>query len=439
MLFPPVRFGFGEDGKDLVPETTVRRGHCIFHTNGDMHIKGDVYSAAATASPASASAVTSTAVASDTEARRAFDLCATATAAADGDPEAEQFTAMVRRLHTHVNSYNPIIQYCTRSNMDLKVLLRDSDARGLLFYILNYSTKTEQTLDVLLPLLVPVVERIRDESDGAPAKEVAVRLVRSCLCRQLSSLNIGVPAAASKVLGLDDHKISHTTINCPMAPLLAWASSKDGPLDCETNDGDNESNSDDSDDDDDEDDDDGVVIAPVKGKLTFAKRAHLLYRNRCKSDDTDHPLHGMCFFMWHKLVRVEKFGFRGNIAPDGADVSDGELSGEDDEGPNDDGDSSDDSPLRKRHPQPNPKRGRPRTTRYPFVGVFKKEWQQVRSTETSLPSIQQFDKYRYPPITIRYFSPLRPENNIFLRSFFLWTLKIHFRQLRLLKFQALPC
>ncbi|CAM9446743.1 unnamed protein product, partial [Ectocarpus fasciculatus] len=117
--------------------------------------------------------------------------------------------ADIRRLHNHINSFNPVIQFAIRSNMDLKVLLRDSDAKGILFYILNYSTKTEQTLDVLLPLLVPVVERIRDDADGSDDKELAVRLVRSCLCKQLSSLNIGGPAAASKVLDMPDHKISH--------------------------------------------------------------------------------------------------------------------------------------------------------------------------------------------------------------------------------------
>ncbi|CAM9502202.1 unnamed protein product, partial [Hapterophycus canaliculatus] len=44
------------------------------------------------------------------------------------------------------NSYNAIIQCCIRSNMDIKVLLRDSDVGGALFYILNYSTKIETTM-----------------------------------------------------------------------------------------------------------------------------------------------------------------------------------------------------------------------------------------------------------------------------------------------------
>lgn len=42
--------------------------------------------------------------------------------------------------------------------MDLTAVLRDFDTRGALFYILNYNTETEQTLDILLNLLDPVVE-----------------------------------------------------------------------------------------------------------------------------------------------------------------------------------------------------------------------------------------------------------------------------------------
>ncbi|CAM9864678.1 unnamed protein product, partial [Laminaria digitata] len=117
---------------------------------------------------------------------------------------AERFTSKQRREHGKVNSYNPIIAFCTRSNMDIKALLGDSDARGALFYILNYSTKTETTMDALLNVLAPVVERIKDETDGAPAATVAAQMVRSCSCKTVAHMSIGAPAAASKVLGYND-------------------------------------------------------------------------------------------------------------------------------------------------------------------------------------------------------------------------------------------
>lgn len=102
------------------------------------------------------------------------------------------------------------------------MLLRDSDANGVLVYISNYATKTDQNLDVFPRLLLPVVvERVAEESAGEPGTEVAVRLVGSCLCKQLTSLNIGGSAAVSSVFDLPDAKMSHSTVNCPMGPLLS--------------------------------------------------------------------------------------------------------------------------------------------------------------------------------------------------------------------------
>ncbi|CAB1108241.1 unnamed protein product [Ectocarpus sp. CCAP 1310/34] len=269
------RFGYGDKGKSFEQETTVVRGPCTFHTNGSMTINGV----------------------------DAFNECVSASS----EPESDRFTATLRLLSTHINPYNPIIHFLIRSNMDLNVMLRDSDARGLLYYVLHYSTKSEQTLDVLLPLLLPVVQRIRDHNEGEPAKETAVRLVRSCLCKQLTSLNIGGPAAASKVFGLPDAKISHTTVPCPMGPLLAWASSRDTP-DEEPDDGDSTSGDDQEDSGDEASDDQhGVVVSVVGGRLTVNQWAHVLYLHRCSPEDTEHALHGMSYVSWTRLVRTERY------------------------------------------------------------------------------------------------------------------------------------
>lgn len=93
-----------------------------------------------------------------------------------------------------------------------------------------------------------------------------------------------------------------------MGPLLEWAASTDGPQ----NNGASETPPhDEADPDDDTSDDDsdsagGVIISTVKGKLAIDQRAHLLYLHRCDRHDTTHPLHGMSYLVWHRLVRVER-------------------------------------------------------------------------------------------------------------------------------------
>ena len=67
--------------------------------------------------------------------------------------------------------------------------------------------------------------------EGRRRRDVAVRLVRSCLCQQLSILSIGGPGAASKIFDLPDAKLAHPTVRCPVGPFLSWASSEDSSLD----------------------------------------------------------------------------------------------------------------------------------------------------------------------------------------------------------------
>lgn len=221
---------------------------------------------------------------------------------------AERFTANQRREHGKINSYNALIQFCIRSNMDIKGLLRDSDARGALFYILNYSTKSETTMDALLNVLAPVVERIKDENDDTPAAVVAAQMIRSCSAKTVAHQRLGATAAASKVLGYDDAKISHEGVMCPLGPLLAETSASFVDLPAPQNatgvgeddggggngDGEGESRDDGGDDHDDSDDEPtGVMLSTFAGKITISPRMHHLYVHRCAPDDVSHPYFNM--------------------------------------------------------------------------------------------------------------------------------------------------
>lgn len=343
------------------------RGPCVFHTNGTMTIKGVVYPPG---DPSTAAGMV------EAQAfQEAFDTCIAGVSNGDaGATKTEQFTANVRRLHSHINPYNPIIQFLLRSNMDLKVLLSDSNTKGIFYYVLNYATKSEQTLDVLLPLLLPVVERIRNESHEEPAKEVAVRMVRSCLCKQLTSLNIGGPAAASKVFGFPDAKLSHPTVSCPTGPLIAWASSRDRPANDhgENTSDDNRIFREDRDSDgEDSSDEMGVVISATRGKLTMNQRAYRLFLHRCEPSDTEHPLHGMSYFVWHRLVRVVRFKPSGSTTANQACV---DSDGSDGEDCLSDTEPAASAPRR---------RGRPASERYDCVGPYKNKWVQVRKTRNT--------------------------------------------------------
>lgn len=119
---PMSRFGFSNGGKALVPHTIVQRGFMTIHTNGDMVVEGIVYSKDRSNEALQAAAA---AAAQEGDARREFEQDAIAFTRA-APAQADQFIAVLRRLSGNVNSYNLLIQYCIRSNMDLTVMLRDS-------------------------------------------------------------------------------------------------------------------------------------------------------------------------------------------------------------------------------------------------------------------------------------------------------------------------
>lgn len=382
-------------------KTVVQRGRCDFDTDGNMTIDGVVYS--------HSSADDASAAASNAAFQQAFDDAVADLPDLPDDcrpsaPFSGRFSVEHRRHHTHINSFNPVIQFAIRSNMDIKALLKGNDSKGLMFYILNYATKTEQTLDVLLPLLVPVVERLLADSEGESQKEIAVRLVHACLCKQLSSLAIGGAAAISKIMGWPDHWLSHATVRCPMAPLLAWASSRDKPADADDSDGSSDSDSDRGA----ESDGDGVIITPVGGKLTVAQRTHILYRCRCDPDDESHPFWDMCYVVWCRLVRIERRKSpaskkKGNkcrgkkspveVASDTDKSSGGDSGSEgDDDGSGDD--CADEDAIsrsgRTTSTTPAKKTGKVPAIRYSLAGDVGDKWVQVSNCLSALYRLHRF-------------------------------------------------
>lgn len=369
------RFGFDNGGKSLVDRTSVQRGFRNIYPNGDSLVGGVLYPASeCTAAVAAANA------AKHQEDEEKVQLDSDANEVASRKREfatvAERFTANHRREQPLINSYNATIQDCIRSNMDLKALLRDSDAKGALFYILNYSTKTETTMDAPLNILAPVVERIKDEGDGAPDAVIAAALVRSCSCKTISHMSLGAPAAASKVLGHSDSKCSTDATYCPVWPLLREATDAfcDPVPPPEAHDSGDEEGKAEEDDNESDDDDNGhdVIINAATGKLKMSTRLHHLYFRRCHRNDTGHPYHGMCYVVWTRLVRIEACSAsRTSKTPT--------ENNRDDDTDHDDPDGTDiegcfDSVTQR---APAQKRGRKAANRHSFVGLPKLNKQQV--------------------------------------------------------------
>lgn len=165
----------------------VQRGFMTIHTNGDIVVKSVVYPKARPAEALDAAAVVAARANQERRELEATAIALPTAVSGRNTSHADRFTALSRRQSGNVSSYHMLIEHCMRSIMDLTAMLTHYIARGALFYMLKYSTKIEQTLDVLLNLLAPVVERIRARSIDTSAADTAVRLVLSCLCKSVWS------------------------------------------------------------------------------------------------------------------------------------------------------------------------------------------------------------------------------------------------------------
>lgn len=279
------RFGYGENGKDVVPTSFVKNGRAIVYADGRLKIGSEEYDAGN--SEASAAFVSEMARAK----------VARETATADGkevDEEDDDFYVEVRRGNTHINSYNWAIQQSTRSNIDIKTTLgKGRDARGLVFYMLGYSTKSEQSVGILLSLYARVVDKMQDDDiDNISKGEVARKMVQSCLTKQLSGTELGAPAAVCKIMGWSDTIQSHQPVLCAVRPVCSWVH-RNFAL------GDSLANIQD-------DDDGGVVVTASAGRLRTSVTAPMDYVHRCKPGEVDHDLHGMSYFTYTRQIRYEK-------------------------------------------------------------------------------------------------------------------------------------
>ncbi|CAN0489145.1 unnamed protein product, partial [Laminaria digitata] len=142
----------------------------------------------------------------------------------DDHNEDDDFSVEVRRGSSHINSYNWAIQQWIRSNMDIKPILGTADARGLVMYILMYSTKATQTVSTLLPLLAEVLSRVQRlqsvEGTVTSSQERARKLVKPSFGKVLSGTELGGPAAVCVIMGWSDSLKSHTATYCPVWPVF---------------------------------------------------------------------------------------------------------------------------------------------------------------------------------------------------------------------------
>ena len=198
------RSGHGTDRRPLLPQGSVNNGKIRVHADGSVD-KGNVrihMDEHADQQPAQI-----------LEAEILRATCARKAARQAGQPpEADDDNCMVevRRGSTHINSYNRVVQQCVRSNVDIKVILGNGDARGLAFYILMYRLKSTRTVGTIFPSWPMLCLGCKRRGKPFPLLSFTGRLyslVRAMFYREQSSARL---LRCAKIMGWSESKKYHT-------------------------------------------------------------------------------------------------------------------------------------------------------------------------------------------------------------------------------------
>ncbi|CAB1115108.1 unnamed protein product [Ectocarpus sp. CCAP 1310/34] len=161
------RFGFGVDGKPILDRGSMKNGRAVVYSDGTLEIDGVTVE---------------------------VDGPNDQTAALELQREIDR---VIRARAKAVDDNVPFED----GDDDFLVVLGNGDARGLVFYILMYTTKSNRTVNSILPLLAEAVTRIDKEDRSEPNDERMRRIVRASLCRPLSGTELGgaaVPPLVSR-------------------------------------------------------------------------------------------------------------------------------------------------------------------------------------------------------------------------------------------------
>ncbi|KAI0745899.1 hypothetical protein C8Q76DRAFT_577991, partial [Earliella scabrosa] len=123
----------------------------------------------------------------------------------------ETGSIMLRRLHPWIASYNDLIMFAVRSNMDIKHIGSGEGAKALIYYITDYITKANLPTELGLAALLYAINRTSEKYKGVSEweKKSTAGAVTILINSMLSKQEMSHPQIMSYLVGGGDHYTSH--------------------------------------------------------------------------------------------------------------------------------------------------------------------------------------------------------------------------------------
>jgi hypothetical protein len=126
----------------------------------------------------------------------------------------------LRRDDPWLNGYNPWIALTLRSNHDVQFLLTKDHALSIVYYIIKYISKNEQTLHSKLSIAAAV--RAAQLVSTAANTEIGKQMIRKVYNKIESHREVGLPEAVSHLLELPDYYTDADFPNINTTQLLSY-------------------------------------------------------------------------------------------------------------------------------------------------------------------------------------------------------------------------
>ncbi|KAI9058554.1 hypothetical protein FKP32DRAFT_1544620, partial [Trametes sanguinea] len=119
---------------------------------------------------------------------------------------------LLRRLHPRIASYNDLVIFLMKSNMDIKFIGSGEGAKALLYYVTDYITKSSLPAHVGLAALSYAIQKTNDKDSGAsgPAEGSRSRgALNTVVNRMMSHQELSHQQVMSYLVGGGDVYVSH--------------------------------------------------------------------------------------------------------------------------------------------------------------------------------------------------------------------------------------
>jgi hypothetical protein len=116
-----------------------------------------------------------------------------------------------RILNGMVNNYNPEMLEVLRCNMDIKFVGSGVSAKGILYYITDYITKSPLKTDAAYAALQQAIKRLEEGTSSHPLSDLdkAKMVLIKCANQMIARQQLSAPQVSSYLMGYGDHYTNH--------------------------------------------------------------------------------------------------------------------------------------------------------------------------------------------------------------------------------------